>query len=84
MSSGQCCGDKYSPVGGRGRDCGDGPVGLFRGGQADGKARMAFEQKPEGGERVPYGYWGKYILDRGQQGPGPSEGSILSILSLAL
>lgn len=33
---------------------------------------------------VPYGSWGKYILDRGQQEPSPSEGSILSILSLVL
>lgn len=50
----------------------------------EGKHRVAFEQSPEGGERVPYGCCGKYILDRGQQEPGPSEGSMLSMLSLEL
>lgn len=65
MSNDKCGGEKYS--------CFTVSVGR------KGKPRMAFEQGPEGSERVPYGYWGKLIPDRIASQVPEREASLASL-----
>lgn len=48
-----------------------------------GRPKTAFEQRPEGSERVPYGYWGKFIpaADSKSQVPEREASSASSVWS---
>lgn len=59
MSNDKCCGEKHSWE----RRWGVTVQGGFisHGASRRGRPKVAFEQRPEGSERIPDGSWGKFI-----------------------